>query len=705
MNGINSIRQADKAETCWIGSPIPWALYSAHSRYACFCMNRNPSPATRIAELRQQLAEHNRRYYQEAAPTISDREYDALYRELEELEAAHPEFADADSPTRRVGGEAIRGFRPVTHRVPMLSLENTYSEAEVASFFARLQRLLGREEVEVVIEPKVDGVAIALLYENGVLQYAATRGDGRTGDDVTHNILTIKDVPKKLRPPFPRVLEARGEVYFPKKAFAKMNEERAEAGEPLFANPRNAAAGSIKQLDPELTRKRPLRLLLYGTGALEGETPGTHRELLTMMKDCGLPCTEQIATATSLNELLAAIHRLDVIRHDFEYATDGAVVKLDSIAERQRVGFTSKAPRWAIAYKYEPERVETRLLDIIIQVGRTGALTPVAVLDPVLVSGSTVARATLHNEEEISRKDIRIGDTVVVEKAGEVIPAIVDVRKDLRPEGSKEFVFPTNCPACGGAVLRDPEQVVVRCVNVSCPAQIQRRLEHWSHRGAMDIEGLGESMIDQLLGANLVSDISQIYDLTAGQLGGLPRMGEKSVRNLLESIQNSRNRPLWRLLFGMGIPHVGATAARLLADHFPTLDHLRNATIEDLQSIEGVGPIMALSIRTFFDDQHNIALIERLRTHGLNFGERDERTVAPADGKLQGTVWVITGTLWLPREEIAAIIRQNGGTVTSSLSSKTTHLLAGEKAGSKLQKAAKLSVAVVDEPAFRSMIS
>jgi DNA ligase (NAD+) len=662
-----------------------------------------PSPKARAAELRRIIAEHNRRYYEEAAPSISDQEYDALLRELVEIEEKHPELRTPDSPTQHVGGKPLDEFAHVTHRTPMLSLDNTYSEEEVGEWFQRLAKHLPGEEIELVIEPKVDGVAISLLYENGRLQYAATRGDGRVGDDVTQNVLTIRGVPRELKGG-PDLLEVRGEVYMTREGFKKLNEERAAAGLPEFANPRNSAAGSLKQLDSALVRKRPLGLILHGMGAVEGGEPlNTYLEGLALLDRLRLP-RGKTRSARNVEEILAAIRHIDEARHGLPYDTDGAVVKVNSFAQRERAGFTSKAPRWAIAYKYRPEQAETRLRDITIQVGRTGVLTPVAELDPVFVSGSTVARATLHNEEEIARKDIRIGDLVLIEKAGEVIPAVIGVKKEARTGDERIFKMPEKCPACGGDVVRDPEQVAVRCINAACPMQLRRRLEHFASRGAMDIEGLGEAMVGQLVEHHLAKDVSDIYKLTAESLAMIPRTGAKSIENLLAGIAESRNRPLWRLIFGLGILHVGATGARNLAQHFHTIEPMMNAGEDELQRVPDVGEVMGRSIFQFFRDEHNRALLERLGAAGLNMGERDPRHVPAANAPLAGTTWVITGTLSEEREAIAETIRKFGGKVLSSISKKTAYLLAGEEAGSKLEKAQTLGVKVVSEAEFRGMI-
>jgi len=659
--------------------------------------------ASRVAELHSAIEEHNRRYHEEAAPTIGDREYDQLFRELSDLEKQFPKLASADSPTQRVGGKPLKAFAPITHRVPMLSLDNTYSEEEVTDFYRRIERLLPDQKIPVVIEPKVDGVAVSLLYEKGHLRYAATRGDGTVGDDITQNIRTIRTVPKQLKGDAPDILEVRGEAYLDKRGFAKLNAERTKAGLPEFANPRNAAAGSLKQLDPAIAAQRPLGVVFYGTGLIEGMALEKHSELFPLLKKLGLPGSERWWIADSIEEILRAIHKLDQVRHDFAYQTDGAVVKVDAFAQREALGFTAKSPRWAIAFKYEAERVETRLLDILIQVGRTGTLTPVAALEPVTVGGSRVARATLHNEEEIERKDIRIGDMVLIEKAGEVIPAVVSVRTELRTGKEKKFKMPKNCPECGSLVVKDEGQVAIRCVNTQCPAQLRRRLEHFASHGAMDIEGLGEAMVGQLVGNEMLQDVSDIYGLKAAALGELERTGEKSVNNLLEAIDRSKTRPLWRLLFGLGILHVGVSASRALADHFPDLDAIMKSSAEELQRIPDVGEVVGRSIHDFFRGRGNLETIEKLRRAGLQFKSEEKKAKKSAPG-FTGTTWVITGTLSQSRDEIAETIISRGGKVSGSVSKKTSFVLAGDEAGSKLEKAKQLGIRVIDEAEFRRML-
>lgn len=667
----------------------------------------DPALALKVGALRQEIADHNRRYYEEAAPTVTDQEYDALLRDLADLEREHPGLATPDSPTRRVGGRPLEEFAHVRHLVPMLSLDNTYSEAEVGEFYARVLKALPGREIPVVIEPKIDGVAVSLFYEDGRLQYAATRGDGVTGDDITQNVRTIRTVPHRLKAGFPARLEVRGEVFIPKEGFERMNVERAAAGLPLFVNPRNACAGSLKQLDPAVAASRPLDLRAHSYGLLEGADVGSHREFFTLLDRVGLPRSQHTWTAGSVAEILDAIHALDAIRHTLPYETDGAVVKVDLFAQRDRLGFTSKSPRWAMAYKYNPERAETRLLNITLQVGRTGVITPVAELEPVFVSGTTVARATLHNAEEIARKDIRIGDVVGVEKKGEIIPAVVSVRPDLRTGAEQVFRMPDACPSCGGPLARDPEQVAIRCGNAACPAQLKRRLQHFASRGAMDIEGLGEAMVEQLVNHGLVRAIPDVYGLTASALVELERMGEKSAANLIEGIARSRDQPLWRLIFALGLLHVGATGARALAARFGTLAKIMEASPDEVKRTPDIGAVVGASVHEFFGNPANRDTLTRLRDAGLNFGERDPAAVVAtnAGSPVAGTRWVITGTLTRPREEIAELLLERGAKVSGSVSNKTDFLLAGSDAGSKLEKARAAGVKVLDEAGFCALLN
>lgn len=669
----------------------------------------DPALAAKVDALRREILDHNRRYYEEAAPTITDGEYDALLRELADLEREHPELVTPGSPTQRVGGRPLAEFAHVRHRVPMLSLDNTYSEAEVAEFYARVLKLLPGREVPVVVEPKIDGVAVSLYYEEGRLRYAATRGDGIIGDDITQNVRTIRTVPTRLKDGFPAKLEVRGEVFMPKEGFEKLNAERAAAGLSAFVNPRNACAGSLKQLDPAVAAGRPLDLRTHSYGLLEGGNVGSHREFFALLDRVGLPRSQHTWTARNPAEILAAIHELDALRRTLPYETDGAVVKVDLFAQRERLGFTSKSPRWAMAYKFDPERAETRLRDITLQVGRTGVITPVAELEPVFVSGTTVSRATLHNAEEIARKDIRIGDVVGVEKKGEIIPAVVSVRPDLRTGGEQVFRMPEHCPACGSTLVRDPEQVAIRCLNASCPAQVKRRLQHFAARGAMDIEGLGEAMVEQLVNHRLVAAIPDVYQLTAPTLVELERMGEKSAANLIAGIVRSKEQPLWKLIFALGILHVGATGARALAARFGTLDRLMAASPEEVQRTPDVGAVVGASVHEFFQNPANRETLDRLRAAGLNFGERDPASAtsggAVGSSPVAGTRWVITGTLSRPREEIAELILERGGKVSGSVSPKTDYLLAGAGAGSKLEKARSAGVKIITESEFRTLLA
>lgn len=674
-------------------------------------MNQHEA-SRRHAELAREIRAHDHAYYIEARPTISDQEYDRLYRELLDLEKAHPELATPDSPSHRVGGAPLSAFGTVTHHVPMMSLDNTYSHDELREFVNRVQKILPGETLEWIVEPKVDGLAISLRYEHGVLVSGATRGDGTTGDDITVNLRTIRSLPLALRhlknsdtagsvqPP--AVLEVRGEVYLTLAGFKKLNQERAEAGEETFVNPRNAAAGSLKQLDPKIVATRPLDIVLYGLGQVEGvNLPATQAELLSWLKELGFKTPQRTWLCRSFDELVAAITELDQIKRGFNFDTDGAVIKLNPVALRERAGATSKAPRWAIAYKYAAEQAETRLKSITIQVGRTGALTPVAELEPVFVGGSTVSRATLHNEDEVKRKDIRVGDTVIVEKAGEVIPAVVSVVLEKRTGTETVFEFPKVCPECGSGVAREAlvggTGAVLRCGNPDCPAQVRGRLEHWCARGAMDIEGGGEVLVAQLVKTGLARDVADLYRLKLEELAGLERMGEKSAKNFLDGIEASKTRDLWRLLFGLGILHVGAGVAKSIGRCFPSLDDLRAASLVQMTEIEDVGEVVAKSLFAWFDDPEHAKLIERLRQAGLNFNSALFNPAA-ALGALAGKTFVLTGTLpTLSREEATAKIEAAGGKVSSSVSKKTDYVVAGEEAGSKLEKAQKLGVKIIDE--------
>ncbi len=663
--------------------------------------------AQRVEEIRR----HDHAYYVLAQPTISDTEYDRLYRELVELETRFPELRSPDSPTQRVGGQPLKEFKPVRHLQPMMSLDNTYSQAELREFVNRVQRLLPNEALDWVVEPKIDGVAINLRYEQGVFACGATRGDGTTGDDITANLRTIRSLPARLhRAPGSSGaqagrLEVRGEVYLTRRGFERLNAERAAAGEELFANPRNAAAGSLKQLDPRMVARRPLDIVLYGLGQIEevSHAPRTQAEMLDYLRALGFKTPEKTWHCTSPDELIRAIEELDQVRRELPYETDGAVIKLNSFAQRARVGFTSKAPRWAIAYKYAAQQAETLLKRITVQVGRTGALTPVAELEPVFLAGSTIGRATLHNDDYIRQKDIREGDTVTIEKAGEVIPAVVDVVLTRRTGKEKPFHFPQQCPECGSKIARasgaaeGDEGVVWRCLNPDCPAQVRGRIEHWCSRGAMDIEGGGEVLVRQLVGRGLVREVGDLYSLKLDEVAQLERMAEKSAQNFLDGVGASKARDLWRVLYGLGILHVGAGVAKALGKCFATLDDVMAASVDQLTHCEDVGEVIARSIVQWHGDARNRKLIERLRKAGVNFNSELFQPHA-GPGPLAGKVFVLTGTLPnLKREAAAAKIEAVGGKVSGSVSKKTDYVVAGEDAGSKLEKARTLGVKIITE--------
>jgi len=671
-------------------------------------MPTEPSPADRIAELRHQIRHHEARYFVHYDPEISDAEFDRLVRELVQLEAAYPELVTSDSPTQRVGGEPVEGFPTVEHAAPMLSLDNAYDEDELRAFDARVRRGLGSDApLDYVAELKIDGVSVALLYEDGRLVRAATRGDGVRGDEVTTNIRTIRPIPLTLDGRPQGRLEVRGEVYLPRRAFEAINREREEAGEPLFANPRNMTAGTIRQLDPSAVARRRLGAFVYQLVPVSGGTeavvrPSTHAATLRILESWGLPVEPHWRTCHSLDEVLEFCRSWADKRHDLAFETDGVVVKVDRLDQRSRLGATAKFPRWAIAFKFPPEQAITKLLSIEVNVGRTGAVTPYAVLEPVRIAGTTVQLATLHNEQEVKRKDLRAGDMVIVEKGGDVIPKIVKPITSLRatgPGAPKPFVMPTVCPACGAALERPEEEVVWRCPNVTCPARIRRALLHFASRSAMDIEGLGEALVDQLVASGLVHDFADLYHLTADQLADLERMGKKSAANLVARIDRSRGVDLWRLVAGLGVRHVGERGAQALAARFGSIGSLAVAPLEALEGVPDIGPVVARSVRRFFDEPANQRLVERLGEAGV---DPEARVVPPsADRPLEGKSFVITGSLdTLSREEAADRIARLGGKVTSSVSPKTSYLVVGVDPGSKLRKAEELGVARLDEEAF-----
>jgi len=669
----------------------------------------------RIAELRQQVAHHDELYYRQTQPELSDREYDRLKRELSDLEGQFPQFAAKSSPTARVGDDRLDGFATYRHRQAMQSLDNTYSEEELRAFHQRLVKLFGREDLAYVVEPKIDGLAVSVTYEKGRLVRAVTRGNGEEGDDITVNARTIRTLPTELKAgkkhPIPDVIEIRGEVYLTLAEFQRINQSREEAGEALYANPRNLAAGTIKQLDPKEVAQRKLEIVLYGVGYCEppSATAEAQSHYHELVKQWGLPTVERYWKATGIDEVWAAVRELDKLRHSFAYGTDGAVVKLDSFALQREAGRTAKAPRWAIAYKFEPERAETRINAITVQVGRTGVLTPVAELEPVILAGTTVSRATLHNSEEIARKDIRVGDFVLVEKAGEVIPAVIEVNLKRRAPTCEPYQLPENCPVCGTATVHFEGEVATRCPNVNCPAQVRRRLGHFVSKACLDIDGLGTAMIDELVDKGWVKELPDLFELERDKLLTLGKNVEKSTDNLLAAIEAAKRRDLWRVIHGLGIPHVGVSASKDLAAHFRDLEKLAEARMEDFlvkkeSVISGIGETMARAIVAFFNEPRNRSLVADL----LRVGVKPVAPVKPVGGSalFAGKTFVLTGTLpSLTREEAAARIEAAGGKVSGSVSKKTHFVLAGAEAGSKLDKARELGVPVIDQAEFVKMLA
>jgi DNA ligase (NAD+) len=661
--------------------------------------------AKRIDELVARLNHHAYLYYVLDRPEVSDAQYDAWVRELRELEEAHPDLVRADSPTQRVGAAPLDAFGTVRHAVPMLSLDNAFDEAELREFDARLRRFLDTgpgTDLEYVCELKIDGLAISLTYENGALVRGATRGDGTTGEDVTQNLRTVRSIPLRLRGDPPAAVEVRGEAFLTLEEFHRINEEREAAGEPRFANPRNAAAGSIRQLDPTITASRKLNSFVYGTGRLEGATLRTHWDELEYLGMRGLRVNDASRLVGPIEGAIDYIGEWGERRHTLSYETDGVVVKLNDLARQRTAGATSHSPRWAIAYKFPPEQAETVIEDITVQVGRTGALTPVARMRPVFLAGSTVSHATLHNQDEVERKGVMVGDRVLIRKAGDVIPEVVEVLKDKRSGEERPFRFPESCPVCGMAVVREPGEAVTRCPNPNCPAQVKNTIRHFASRGAMDIEGLGPALVDQLVERGLVEDVSDLYSLTHEQLAGLERMADKSAQNVLDATETSKSRPLARLLFGLGIRLVGATVAHTLATRFGSLDALRAASVEELSTTEGIGPKIAESVAAYMARPETKRIIERLRRAGVD--PRVEQAAA-TDMSLAGMTFVFTGALeTMTREEGEALVRSRGGKASGSVSKKTTYVVAGPGAGSKLEKANELGVNVLTETQFREML-
>ena len=657
----------------------------------------------RVEELRGLIDRHRRRYYEDNRPEISDADYDALERELRELEERHPALAADDSPSRRIGGRPSDQLEGFTHRRPMLSLENAYSVEELVEFDARLKRHLDVESVEYLGELKIDGLSIALHYRDGELERAVTRGDGVQGEVVTANVRAIRTIPHRLKRRVP-FLEVRGELFMPIKSFLELNRRREEAGDNVFANPRNAAAGSIRLLDPKLSAERRLQAMFYQLTEAEGEEPATQKATFDLLASLGLPtsphtrvCRDAEAAADYWREWVER-------RHDLTYETDGVVVKANSLRIQRAAGATAKAPRWAVAIKFPQEQARTRVLEIEVQVGRTGALTPVARLQPVLIAGSTVSSASLHNPEELARKDVRVGDLVVVEKAGGIIPQVVNVVAGERPRRTRRFKMPDTCPSCGSPAFRPEGEAILRCTGIACPARFQESLRHFASRQAMDIEGLGESLIAQLTSTGMVQEYADLYGLEAESLAALERMGEKSAANLLEQIDRSRRHPLHRLLYGLGLRHVGQRTARVLAARYATLEDLAAADEEILTGLRDIGSVVAGSIRAFFDNPDNLAALQRLREAGLE-PTSEANVEEPGEKPLDGKTFVLTGALeTMSREEAREQIESRGGRVTGSVSKKTSYVVVGDDPGSKLVKARSLGLATLDETAFRRLL-
>jgi DNA ligase (NAD+) len=658
----------------------------------------------RLGKLRDEIEYHNRMYYVEARPVISDYEFDKLMDELLAIEAEFPELVTPDSPSQRVGGEPIKEFRQVSHTTPMLSLDNTYNKDELIEFDNRVKKLLD-EPYEYVVELKIDGVAASLTYDNGKLAVAATRGDGRVGDDITHNARTIKSIPLHIKDvPGPlrgKRFEVRGEIFLPLKSFRKINEQRLDAGEEPFANPRNAAAGSLKQMDPKITAKRGLDMFVYQLVA-EGVSTGgaTMAGNFEQLKSIGFNVNPYIRPCRDIAGVIAYCDEWEDKRDSLDYEIDGMVVKLNSIVQQETLGATGKSPRWAISYKFPAKQATTTVNDIIASVGRTGAITPVAMLEPVPLGGVTISRATLHNADELVRLGINVGDRVLIERGGEVIPKVVKV-VEKRSHGV--FMLPSKCPECGGDVVREEGEAATRCINVSCPAQVQKNIEHFASRGAMDIEGLGPKVVALLIENRLVSGIPELYDLKPVRLEPLERMGKKSAENLVNAIEGSRTRPLDRLYYALGIRHVGTRSAEILAARYPSMEKLMAASVEELQEMEEVGPIVAKSIHDFFREKRNIHVIERLKGAGVVM-EAEAAPAGPKSDALSGKTFVFTGALSMPRSEAERMVKVLGGKASSSVSKKTDYVVAGADPGSKYDKAVELGVKVLTEDEFRKLL-
>ena len=655
----------------------------------------------RIKELRRQIEYHNRQYYQLDRPEITDAEYDALFRELVELEGQYPELVTPHSPTQRVGGPPSEGFAKVTHRIPMLSLNNAFDREEVREFDRRVHRALGATTpVAYVTELKIDGLAISILYEDGKYKVGATRGDGYVGEDVTGNVKTIPSVPLSVRVPaeFPRAFEVRGEVYMPRRSFQRLNAELAAQGRPVFANPRNAAAGAVRQLDPRITASRRLDTFIYALDPVGGAR--TQTQILGRLGEIGFHVNPHFRRHATIEDVLAFLDEWEAKRHELDYETDGIVIKVDDLGQQAELGFVSRSPRWALAFKFPPEQAETVVADIKVYVGRTGAITPVAWLEPIVVGGTTVSRATLHNEDEVARKDVRRGDHVIIQRAGDVIPEVVRVIREKRPESSHPWQMPNECPECQTALVREPGEAVTRCINPVCPAQIREHLRHFVSRSAMNIEGFGYATLDQLIDRGMVRDPAELYKLTKDQLLSLEGFADKSAQNLLDGIEASKNPTLARFLFALGVRHVGDHMATVLAGHFGSIERLQDASVDDLTAVGGVGPTVAEAVHEYFKRPESRSLISRLLGAGIKI-----QAPARGEGPLAGKTFVLTGSLKaMTRGEAEDRIRALGGVPSSTVSRKTDYVVAGEEPGSKLDRAERLKITILDEEAFLKLL-
>lgn len=671
-------------------------------------MAKAQSTKQEIERLREGVRRHEELYYVFDNPEISDLDYDKLLERLKQLEEQHPELVTPDSPTQRVGGRPVEGFAEVVHRRPMLSLDNSYNIEELRAFDQRCQRLADGRSVEYVAELKIDGLSISLLYADRILSRGVTRGDGRTGEDVTQNARTIRSVPLKLRTeaePIGKELEVRGEVFIPRSVFEKTNAEREEQGEPKFANPRNAAAGTIRQLDSKKVASRGLDMFAYDLLVGERKPLPSHWDALDWMERAGLRVNPYRKLCSTIEEVISFANEMEAKRDELGYEIDGLVVKVNSTALQDEFGTTSKAPRWAIAYKYPARQATTQVRDISVQVGRTGALTPVAILEPVLLAGSTVSRATLHNEDELTRLGIQLGDWVLIEKGGDVIPKVLKVLEEKRTGDEKKFRMPKKCPVCGGEISRIEGEVVTRCVAADCQAQLMGRLLHFASRRAMRIEGLGESLVEQMVAKKMLRDVGDLYQLTLDDVAGLERMAKKSASNLLAQIEASKTRPLANLVYALGLRHVGERNAAIIAKQFGSLDRLGQATVEELDDVPEIGLTVAESVRSWFDDAGNVSLCARLAAAGVRTQMEQSATVE-TDENFAGKQFVLTGSLeTLTRDEARAEIESRGGRVTSSVSKKTDYVVAGAEAGSKLDKAVELGVTVIDEAALKELLA